>query len=93
MMKEGLVDEKGTQFKPDTLYKVSEPRCNITISEDKYNQVIRMKQQVVRLVTYLKMIKIANIVLPEELKIGSYIEISQHDIYQLIHFNCKKKGF
>lgn len=93
MMKEGLVDEKGTQFKPATLYNVSETSCYLTISEGKYHQVKRMMHLVGGVVTYLKRIKIANIVLPEELKIGSYIEISQHDIYQLIHFNCKKKGF
>ena len=93
MMKEGVVDEKGTQFKPATLYYVSETSCYLTISEGKYHQVKRMMHLVGGVVTYLKRIKIANIVLPEELKIGAYIEISQHDIYQLIHFNCKKKGY
>lgn len=44
-------------------------------------------------VTYLKRLKIENIVLPEGLEVGSYIEISQNDIYKLTNFDYNKKGF
>ena len=65
----------------------------MTISEGKYHQVKRMMHLVGVVVTYLKRLKIENIVLPEGLEVGSYIEISQNDIYKLTNFDYNKKGF
>ena len=84
MIEEGLIDENGVKFKAAILNN---------ISERKYHQVKRMMHLVGVVVTYLKRLKIENIVLPEGLEVGSYIEISQNDIYKLTNFDYNKKGF
>ncbi|MBP5445999.1 MAG: rRNA pseudouridine synthase [Acholeplasmatales bacterium] len=50
-------------------------KCNITISEGKFHQVKRMFEHINCKVTYLKRIRIGNIVLDDNLKEGDYIEI------------------
>ena len=93
MIEEGLIDENGVKFKAAILNNISEHSCYLTISEGKYHQVKRMMHLVGVVVTYLKRLKIENIVLPEGLEVGSYIEISQNDIYKLTNFDYNRKGF
>ena len=49
--------------------------CNITISEGKFHQVKRMFEKIGCKVTYLKRIRIGNINLDPNLRLGEYIEI------------------
>ena len=54
---------------------LGENECNITISEGKFHQVKRMFEKTGCKVTYLKRIRIGNIILDDSLKEGEYIEI------------------
>lgn len=73
-----------TTFLPSRLEIIDENRCLLTIKEGQYHQVKRMIHYLGSTLTYLKRISIANIKLPDDLKIGTYIKISENEIKSLI---------
>lgn len=57
------------------------PKCaNITITEGKYHQVKKMCKSVGKNVTYLKRIRVNNLVLDETLKPGEYRELTDEEL-------------
>lgn len=75
----------GTIFKESTLTQLSDNACYLTISEGQYHQVKRMIHYLGAEVTYLKRIKIGNLVLPNNLPLSHYIEYSKEELEQLIY--------
>ena len=60
--------------------KLAEDGAFITIREGKFHQVKKMFEAVGNKVTYLKRVKFGNLILPDALKTGDYIEIKRGEI-------------
>lgn len=60
---------------------LSNCECMLSISEGKFHQVKRMFEAIGNEVIHLKRVKIGNLVLPAELKVGHYREISENIIF------------
>ena len=63
--------------------KISEKEINLTISEGKFHQVKRMFKAVNNEVLYLKRVKMGNLSLDENLKLGEYRELTGKDLDEL----------
>lgn len=68
------------KYQKATLKIISNHSCYLTITEGKYHQVKKMIHEVGGILTYLKRIKIGDYNLPNDLKLGDYIEISKEQI-------------
>lgn len=62
-------------------------KAYITITEGKYHQVKRMFKAVNNKVVYLKRVKMGNLELDKNLKIGEYRELSQDEIEKMFEWN------
>lgn len=80
--KEGIkIDDE--LCKPSTLEIIESndfSKCYVTISEGKYHQIKRMFESVNKKVTYLKRITFGNISLDENLELGEYRKLNEHEI-------------
>ena len=63
--------------------KISEKEINLTIFEGKFHQVKRMFKAVNNEVLYLKRVKMGNLSLDENLKLGEYRELTGKDLDEL----------
>ena len=57
----------------------------ITISEGKFHQVKRMFKFVENEVLYLKRVKMGKLLLPEDLKLGEYRELSEEEMNLILN--------
>lgn len=78
-----LLDGKNNEYttKDAKVEKISDFELYISITEGKFHQVKRMLEYISNEVVYLKRIKIGNLVLPEDLKIGEFREIDPNEIF------------
>ena len=64
----------------------------ITISEGKFHQVKRMFKFVENEVLYLKRVKMGKLLLPENLKLGEYRELSEEEMDLILNQFCFSKN-
>ena len=64
----------------------------ITISEGKFHQVKRMFKFVENEVLYLKRVKMGKLLLPEDLKLGEYRELSEEEMDLILNQFCFSKN-
>ena len=78
-----LLDGKDKEYitKGAKIAKISDYELFISITEGKFHQVKRMLNYIDNEVVYLKRIKIGNISLPDELKLGEFQEIDPNTIF------------
>lgn len=76
--------EDGYICKKAKIKRISENELNITITEGKFHQVKRMFKAVNNEVVFLKRIRMANIFLDKNLKLGDYRELSNDELKGLI---------
>lgn len=76
--------EDGYICKKAKIKRISENELNITITEGKFHQVKRMFKAVDNEVVFLKRIRIANIFLDKNLKLGDYRELSNDELKGLM---------
>ena len=78
-----LLDGKDKEYttKGAKIAKISDNELYISITEGKFHQVKRMLEYINNKVVYLKRIKIGNLELPSDLKLGKYTEIDSNDIF------------
>ena len=78
-----LLDGKNNEYttKDANVEKISDHELYISITEGKFHQVKRMLEYISNEVVYLKRIKIGNLVLPENLKVGEFKEIDPNEIF------------
>ena len=81
---------KNKSFLTSKLEHITKNSCYLTICEGKFHQVKKMIHQVGGVVTYLKREKIGELVLPQNLALGEFLEMKQDDIYRLM--KIYKKG-
>ena len=62
-------------------------RCRITVTEGKFHQIKRMCAFINNPVVNLKRIRIASLELPENLKPGEYIELTEQDLLKKLGLN------
>ena len=74
---------KDEQFKPAVYKKISDTSCTLTITEGKYHEIKRMMMAAGTKVTYLKRIRMKNLVLDETLEPGDYRELSTEELEDL----------
>ena len=76
--------EDGYICKKAKIKRISENELNITITEGKFHQVKRMFKAVDNEVVFLKRIRMANIFLDKNLKLGDYRELSGDELKGLM---------
>ena len=76
--------EDGYVCKKAKIKRISENELNITITEGKFHQVKRMFKAVDNEVVFLKRIRMANIFLDKNLKLGDYRELSGDELKGLM---------
>ena len=76
--------EDGYICKKAKIKRISENELNITITEGKFHQVKRMFKAVDNEVVFLKRIRMANIFLDKNLKLGDYRELSNDELKGLM---------
>ena len=78
-----LLDGKNNEYttKGAIVEKISEFELYISITEGKFHQVKRMLEYIFNEVEYLKRIKIGNLSLPDDLKLGQFVEIDPNEIF------------
>ena len=76
--------EDGYICKKAKIKRISENELNITITEGKFHQVKRMFKTVDNEVVFLKRIRMANIFLDKNLKLGDYRELSNDELKGLM---------
>lgn len=78
-----LLDGKDKEYvtKGAKIAKISDYELYISITEGKFHQVKRMLNYINNEVVYLKRIKIGNLCLPNELKLGEFMEIDPNTIF------------
>lgn len=87
LFKNGVTLADGTLCKPAILEYVAENKARIIIIEGKYHQVKRMFGVIGLGVIDLHRERIGNLVLPQNLKIGEYCEISCEDVKKWVFVN------
>lgn len=75
----GITLDDNTKTKPGILELVSNASAYITIYDGMYHQVKRMFHYLGTEVTYLKRVKIGNLSLDENLKLGEYKKLTQEE--------------
>lgn len=76
--------EDGYICKKAKIKRISENELNITITEGKFHQVKRMFKAIDNEVVFLKRIRMANIFLDKNLKLGDYRELSNDELKGLM---------
>lgn len=76
--------EDGYICKKAKIKRISENELNITITEGKFHQVKRMFKAVDNEVVFLKRIRMANILLDKNLKLGEYRELTEDELKGLM---------
>lgn len=79
----GIVLDDGEKCLPATIEKIDDNKCYINIQEGKFHQVKRMCASCGMKVEYLKRIKIGDLLLDENLKIGDYRKLTKDEILML----------
>ena len=79
----GIVLDDGEKCLPATIEKIDDNKCYINIQEGKFHQVKRMCASCGMKVEYLKRIKIGDLLLDENLKIGDYRKLTKEEILML----------
>lgn len=80
-----IVLNDGTSFKKSSLEHISENACYLTITEGQFHQVKRIINYLGSNVTYLKRISIGRLMLPSDMKISEYREITKEELENLIY--------
>ena len=83
MTKNGLDIGEGEVSKPAKLEIISSNEIILTIHEGKFHQVKRMFKAVNNEVLYLKRVKMGNLLLDENLKLGEYRELTAEELDSL----------
>lgn len=73
----------GETYKPAKVYMITPTSCNLTITEGKYHEIKFMFQALGDKVTYLKRLRMKNLVLDERLKPGEYRYLTDEEIDDL----------
>jgi 16S rRNA pseudouridine516 synthase len=78
-----LLDGKDNKYttKGAKITKLSDYELLLSITEGKFHQVKRMLEYIDNKVIYLKRVQIGNLILPENLELGKYIEINPNSIF------------
>lgn len=80
----GIKLDDGYITKKSKISIIDEYSLEIEISEGKYHQIKRMFKAVFNEVIYLKRIKIGNLILDDNLKLGEYRELSERELNNLL---------
>lgn len=73
----------GETYKPAKVKLITTTSCNLTITEGKYHEIKFMFQALGDKVTYLKRLRMKNLVLDEKLKPGEYRYLTEEEIEDL----------
>lgn len=73
----------GETYKPAKVKLLTPTSCNLTITEGKYHEIKFMFQALGDKVTYLKRLRMKNLVLDEKLKPGEYRYLTEEEIEDL----------
>lgn len=73
----------GEMYKPAIVKKISDKSCTLTITEGKYHEIKFMFNALGDKVTYLKRLRMKNLVLDETLKPGEYRYLTEEEINDL----------
>ncbi len=73
----------GETYKPAKVELLTPTSCNLTITEGKYHEIKFMFQALGDKVTYLKRLRMKNLVLDEKLKPGEYRYLTEEEIEDL----------
>lgn len=89
---EGVILEDGYETKPGLLHILKSAdisEIELTITEGKFHQVKRMFEAVGKQVIYLKRLSMGPISLDESLALGSYRELTEEELQQLMQISKK----
>ena len=89
---EGVILEDGYETKPGLLHILKSAdisEIELTITEGKFHQVKRMFEAVGKQVIYLKRLSMGPISLDESLALGSYRELTEDELQQLMQISKK----
>ncbi|KAA0965104.1 rRNA pseudouridine synthase [Sporosarcina sp. ANT_H38] len=89
---EGVILEDGYETKPgqlEILKSADISEIELTITEGKYHQVKRMFEAVDKQVIYLKRLSMGPLSLDESLTLGSYRELTEEELQQLMQISGK----
>lgn len=73
----------GEMYKPAIVNKINDKACTLTITEGKYHEIKFMFNALGDKVTYLKRLRMKNLVLDETLKPGEYRYLTEEEINDL----------
>lgn len=79
----GMVLKDGTSFAKAECLNVTDYSCHLILHEGKYHEIKRMFEAEGNLVTYLKRIRMKNLLLDESLKKGEYRELTNEELNDL----------
>lgn len=74
---------KDETYRPAKYKKISDYSCLLTITEGKYHEIKRMMNALGSEVTYLKRIRMKNLILDDDLSPGEYRPLSEEEIEDL----------
>ena len=77
------ISYNGESYKPAKVNMISPRSCTLTITEGKYHEIKFMFQALGDKVTYLKRLRMKNLVLDESLKPGEYRYLTEEEIADL----------
>ncbi len=89
---EGVILDDGYETKPGQLRILKSAdisEIELTITEGKYHQVKRMFEAVGKQVIYLKRLSMGPLSLDESLALGSYRELTEEELQQLVQITEK----
>lgn len=81
----GITIDGGEICRPAKLIKISDKICHLIIHEGKFHEIKRMFMALDNEVTYLKRIRMKNLILDDDLKEGEYRYLSQNEIDDLLN--------
>lgn len=80
---ESGITYNGETYKPAKVELLTPTSCNLTITEGKYHEIKFMFQALGDKVTYLKRLRMKNLILDENLKPGEYRYLTEEEIENL----------
>lgn len=80
---ESGITYNGVTYKPAKVELLTPTSCNLTITEGKYHEIKFMFQALGDKVTYLKRLRMKNLILDENLKPGEYRYLTEEEIENL----------
>ena len=87
----GITLADGTQCLPAKLYKIEDNCAGIVVFEGKYHQIKRMLGVVGLGVEKLHRCRIANLLLPDKLAAGEYVELTREEAYSVFEADAKNE--